>query len=292
MDATESAPATTELQKLLLTARLEVMPFAAAERELTAAAPQTVVTVTCSPKHGVDHTLDVSARLASRGFAVVPHIAARMVIDRDHVKRIGDRVRSSGHREVFIIGGDRTPPVGQYSSAARLLDELAPEIPGVRIDVAGYPEGHPLIPDEALLAALREKQARAAVIVTQICFDADATVAWIRRIRAAGVHLPVLIGIPGVVNRRRLLELSVRVGVGASARYLRKNFRLARTLLRRSTYDPDQLISKLVPEISDASLGVTGLHLFTFNQVAATEAWRLRGLAPAAGPEARAGGLQ
>ena len=262
------------------------MPFGATERELAAIAPETVVTVTCSPKHGIDQTLDVSSRLAGRGFAVVPHIAARMIIDRDHVERIGDRLRSSNYREVFVIGGDCTPPIGRYTSAARLLDELVPQIPGVRIGVAGYPEGHPLIRDDALLAALREKQASAAVIVTQICFDARATGAWIRRIRAADVHLPVMIGVPGVVDRRRLLELSARVGVGASARYLRKNLRLVRTLLRSPTYNPDQFINNLVPEISDANLGVIGLHIFTFNQVAATEAWRARGLAPAAGPEA------
>jgi methylenetetrahydrofolate reductase (NADPH) len=164
--------------------------------------------------------------------------------------------------------------MGAYADAESLLAEIAPRLDGTRIGIGGYPEGHPAIAPDALTAALLAKQRLASVLVTQICFDAAAIVRWIRQVRAAGVTLPVLIGLPGVVDRRRLLALSTRVGVGASTRYLRKNLRNATVLLRRRAYRPDRLIEQLAAATADPGLGVAGLHLFTFNEVAATSAWR------------------
>lgn len=233
-----------------------------------------MLTVTCSPKHGVDHTLDFSDRLRARGFSVVPHIAARMVRDSHHLEQIAARLRERAYTDVFVIGGDQTPPLGQYRDAGRVLDELARQVPGVGIGIGGYPEGHPAVEDQALTDALLAKQQYASVLATQICFDANTIVDWIRSMRAAGVTLPVLVGVPGVVDRRKLVELSTRVGVGASTRYLRKNLRVATVMLRRSTYRPDELIDRLAALATDPVLGIAGLHVFTFNHVVATSAWR------------------
>lgn len=259
---------------LLARARLEVMPFVSAERQLEDVPTDTVITVTCSPKHGVERTLDFSDGLRACGFAVIPHVAARMVRDAAHVSDIARRLRDGGYEELFVIGGDQTPPMGAYRDAAGLLEALAPQVDSLRIGIGGYPEGHPSIAPEALTAALLAKQRFAGVLATQICFDAAAIVRWIRGIRAAGVTLPVLVGVPGVVDRRKLLALSARVGVGASTRYLRKNLRTATVLLRRTTYRPDRLVDELAAATADPELGVAGLHLFTFNEIAATSAWR------------------
>jgi methylenetetrahydrofolate reductase (NADPH) len=195
-----------------------------------------------------------------------------MVADREHVERIAGRLRTMGAGELFLIGGDQWPPLGRYASARELVNDLAPLVPGVRIGVAGYPEGHPSISDRRLLDELASKQDLASAIVTQICFDPAAIAGWLRSIRVAGITLPVLVGVPGVVDRRRLLELSARVGVGASTRYLRKNLRLATRLVARASFEPGALVDALAA--IDPSLGIQGLHLFTFNQVAATAAWR------------------
>lgn len=257
---------------LVARARLEVMPFDSAEQQLAAVPLDTVMTVTCSPRHGLDRTLGLAKRLRARGFAVVPHIAARMVRDADHLTQVAEQVRDSAIEEIFVVGGDLPEPRGPYFDAGGLLEDLAPKIEGVRIGIAGYPAGHPAIADEDLTAALLSKQPFASVIVTQMCFDPSAIAAWVRSIRAAGVTLALLVGVPGVVDRRKLLELSIRVGVGASTRYLRSNLTVATTLLRRSTYRPDALIAETAS--ATAGLGVVGLHIFTFNQLAATSAWR------------------
>jgi methylenetetrahydrofolate reductase (NADPH) len=257
-----------------LASRLEVLPFDSAEEQLSTLNPGTTITVTVSPNHGVDHTLAFSERWAARDLDVVPHLAARMVVDADHATRVAERILAAGMREIFVVGGDRSPPLGDYHSAGELLHDLRPLIPDVRIGIAGYPEGHPLIPDLALREALRSKAEVASVIVTQLCFDWKTTAAWVRSIRDLGVTLPVLVGVPGVVERRKLLELATRVGVGASTRYLRRNLKALAKLLVHSAYDPTGLVEEVLRATAEPSLGIAGLHLFTFNQIGPTDAWR------------------
>src|SRR5450756_1351922 len=115
--------------------------------------------------------IDVSARLAGRGYRVVPHLAARMIADRGQLERIVADLEAAGIHEAFVVGGDASPPAGGYADAGDLLDELG-VLPHslARIGVGGYPEGHPLIPEASLLEALRRKQPHADYIATQLCF--------------------------------------------------------------------------------------------------------------------------
>ncbi|HET6474645.1 MAG TPA: methylenetetrahydrofolate reductase [Thermoleophilia bacterium] len=235
------------------------------------------VTVTASPKQGLDRTVDVSAVLAARGFTVIPHLAARMVAGRSHLERLLQRLDGAGIREVFVVGGDADPPAGDYADAGDLLEELAGLAhPFARIGIGGYPEGHPLISDEQLFEALRRKQRFASLVVTQLCFDAGALTDWAGRIRAAGIDLPIVVGLPGVVERRKLAEISLKSGVGASLSYLRKHGREIITLARTRRYDPTPLARSVAAYAGDQALGLTGAHLFTFNQVQPTRDWVAR----------------
>ena len=235
------------------------------------------VTVTASPSLGLNRTLDLSLILAQRGYHVVPHLAARMVESRGHLERLVERLDSAGVHEVFVVGGDAAKPAGGYADAGDLLEELAGLAhPFARIGIGGYPEGHPVIADDALLAALQRKQPFADYLVTQICFDADTLVRWIRNLRAAGVDLPVIVGLPGAVERRRLVEVSLKTGVGGSLRYLRKHGRALATLARARRYDPTSLAVSVAAHVGEPDLAIRGAHLFTFNQVESTSEWVAR----------------
>ena len=264
----------TALSVLLREPRYEVIPVQGIEEKVAALPPGATVTVTASPALGIDRTLDVSRTLAARGYSVVPHLAARMISGRGHLERLIQRLEGSTVHEVFVVGGDATPPAGAYADAGDLLEELAGLAhPFARVGIGGYPEGHPLVADERLLEALFRKQPYASQIITQLCFDAAALAAWTADIRAAGVTLPVLVGLPGVVERKRLAEISLKSGVGASLRYLRKHGRQIVTLARSKRYDPTQLAGEIAEYASDPSLGIRGVHLFTFNQVEPTRDW-------------------
>ncbi len=263
------------LSLLLKGPRYEVIPVQGIEQKVAAALPyEATVTITASPKLGMDRTLDVSTALAARGFRVVPHLAARMVASRSHLERLVQRLEGSHIREVFVIGGDADPPAGPYADAGDLLEELAGLAhPFIRVGIGGYPEGHPLISDDRLLEALRRKQPFASHLVTQLCFDATSLASWVRDIRAAGFDLPVVVGLPGVVERRKLAEISLKTGVGASLSYLRKHGRQIVTLARSRRFDPTSLAEAVAGYAGDPALGLRGVHLFTFNQVEQTRDW-------------------
>jgi methylenetetrahydrofolate reductase (NADPH) len=264
----------TGLAALLRDPRYEVIPVKGIEQKVAALPYGATVTVTASPALGMDRTLDVSTALAARGYTVVPHLAARMISGRGHLERLVQRLEGSSIREVFVVGGDASPPAGDYDDAGDLLEELAGLAhPFARIGIGGYPEGHPLIPDDALLEALLRKQPHANHLITQLCFDAGALAAWTADIRAAGIRLPVVVGLPGVVERKRLAEISLKSGVGASLKYLRKHGRHIVTLARSRRYDPTGLTVEVAEYAADASLGIHGVHLFTFNQVEPTRDW-------------------
>jgi methylenetetrahydrofolate reductase (NADPH) len=265
---------------LLARARFEVVPLSSAEDEAGHLSPSTTVTVTCSPRRGVDPTVDLAIRLAIRGFRAVPHLAARGIRSAGHLRDLAGRLVDGGIDEVFVIGGDQQEPVGPFVAAIdvlRALDDLGR--PFARIGVAGYPERHPFIAPEELFRALGEKRSRASYVVTQICFDPAAVARWVNDIRDRGIGLPVYVGVPGAVTRRRLLEIALRIGVGDSLRYVTKHGGLVARLMRRGSYRPDAFLAGLSTYLGEPGHSVAGLHINTFNQVRTTERWRHRALA-------------
>lgn len=216
--------------------------------------------------------MEIAGRLHAIGHQVTAHIAARMVRDSAHLDALLAGMADAGVDDLFLIGGDADPPHGSYSSATELLPLVAEHARRPQtIGIAGYPEGHPLIADGILDEALREKGRFADYVTTQMCFDPKALRSWVGRHRQDGMTLPVQIGMPGKVNRRRLLEMSLRIGVGPSLKFVRKQRGVRNLLSRRSTVD--RLYDDLLPMLDDSRLGVEGFHFFTFNQLVETWEW-------------------
>jgi methylenetetrahydrofolate reductase (NADPH) len=264
-----SEPSQNSPQQL---SQFEVLPLErSVERARQLPRPEQL-TVTCSPRHGPDESVAIAQRLRALGHGVTVHVAARMVRDRAHLDELLDGM-ARAEAELFLIGGDATPPQGPWSSAVELLPVIAehPQRPS-GIGIAGYPEGHPLIDSATLADVLKQKSALAGYITTQLCFDPEPLLAWLRETREDGVTLPVLVGLPGVVDRRRLLEMSVRIGVGPSLSFVRKQ-RGLRRLLGPSSVTPDRVYDGLAPFLGDRELNIIGFHYYTFNQLVDTWKW-------------------
>jgi len=272
-------PAT--LPELIARSRYEVIPLAGAEENVLEHVPLGVtLTVTASPAKGLDHTLELAGALAAHGYPVVPHISARLVIDHAHLVELVARMTEMGVNDVFVVAGDADHPAGAFEGAAALLDAMQ-ELghPFEQVGITGYPESHPIIDDETTIAAMFEKARYATYIASQICFDSRVTVAWINNVWARGTRLPILVGIPGMVPRAKLMRVSTRIGIGESLRYLRKHNAFVTRFFRPGGFNPDRLIKGLAPVLSDPEPKVAGFHIFTFNDLADTEAWRQRKLA-------------
>ena len=152
--------------------------------------------------------------------------------------------------------------------------------PFAEVGITGYPESHPAIEDDITIQSMWDKRAHATYVVSNLCFDPVAITTWLRRMRKRGIDLPVLIGLPGPVERTKLLAMSTKIGVGQSVRFLKSHASAFARIAAPGGFSPERFLRKAAPAFADPDLKVAGLHLFTFNQVAETEAWRLRLLSP------------
>jgi methylenetetrahydrofolate reductase (NADPH) len=257
--------------------RYEVFPVPGIADEVVAHVPTEVkVAVTSSPTRGIDATLGLCEELVAAGFPVTAHVAARLVRDESHLQDILARVHAIGVRDVFAIAGDADVPAGPFEGAADLLAAMARLGHGLEnLGISGYPESHPFISDETTIQVMFDKAPFATYIVSQLCLDADVIAWWIGAVRFRGVGLPIHIGIPGPIGRRKLLRIAMRIGVGESRRFARGRGGLVTRLFLRGRYGPGGLIERLAPHVANPENEVAGFHVYTFNEVATTERWRL-----------------
>lgn len=272
--------ATSEgVRALLAEPRFELMPFDSFDDEIRHLPDGAEIAITTSPQLGIERTVQRAVDAAELGYAVSPHIAARYVTDRDHAEEIASRLTEAGVTDVFVPGGDREEPAGEFESAHDLLvafDDLGYEFD--EVGITGYPEGHDFLDEATLTEAMERKEPYATYVVTQLCYDPEAVLGWIDGIRERGVALPIEVGIPGVMNYQRLLSISQKVGVGDSIEFLRKTTGIlgfVRQLVgSRGVYEPDALIDGLAPHAADDHYDIRGVHIYTFNQTPDTESWR------------------
>ncbi len=282
-EAPETAAAQAHRRQLIEHMTIEVVPMKsldAARAHLPAGA---TLSVTCSPAKGIAETQRLTESFQAQGFDPIPHISARMVRDKAHTAEIAGWLRANGLTKMFLVGGDADPPGGYFDAPSFLSDFLETDHGLERLGVTAYPDHHALISDADLHRALHAKQQMlddaglSGWCSTQMCFDAAVIESWLRAERAEGLTLPVHLGVAGVIDKAKLVSTGMRIGLGTSLSYLRKNRAAITSMLTSSDYDPNDL---LVPMANaNLELNVEAVHLYTFNQVERTEAWRAATLA-------------
>ncbi|MFC7404538.1 methylenetetrahydrofolate reductase [Georgenia alba] len=258
--------------------RYEVMPFKGVDEKVLQHVPKDVkVTVTASPGKGIWRTIDFATRLAGEGYAVVPHLSSRMIKDEAELADIIAKTTEAGITEVFVVGGDAPEPAGKFTGSPQLIRALKElDHPFAEVGITGYPEGHADVPDDKLDADLREKAQVGTYIATQICFDAPTILGWARGLKTSGIDQPIWVGMPGEVNREKLVRISASIGLGASARFLKKQQGMLWRFLLPGGYSPNKIVRGLAPHVGAADHAIAGFHIFTFNEIEGTEKWRQR----------------
>ena len=268
--------ARSTLIRLLENARYEVLPTPSAEDTLLEHVPRDrTITVTASPSKGLEPTFELAERLTGHGYAVVPHVAARMVAGRSELTEIADRLTGKGITSIFVPGGD-AEAVGDYADALSMLEDLkAIGSPFHHVGVTGYPESHPTISDDLTVQSMWDKRRYATHLVSNLTFDPGSMRDWLHRLRARGVTMPLLLGIPGPVDRTKLLGMATKIGVGESTKFLAKNKGVFARLAAPGGFTGETFLQRCAPALGEPGALVEGLHVFTFNQIAETEAWRV-----------------
>ncbi|MEL6197973.1 MAG: methylenetetrahydrofolate reductase, partial [Pseudomonadota bacterium] len=215
---------------------LEVMPRTAAKIEsfaeiLPAGTRVYIAHIDGTP---IEDMVDTAARIAADGFPVMPHFPARIIADRatlaDWIARYQGE---AGIDQGLILGGGVDRPKGDFADSMQLLETGLFDRAGFkRLHVAGHPEGNRDIDpdggDAEVMRALAWKQAFAErtdaemAIATQFCFEAGPVIAWADRLAAAGVRLPIHIGVAGPAKLQTLIKFAMACGVGPSLRVLQR----------------------------------------------------------------------
>jgi methylenetetrahydrofolate reductase (NADPH) len=219
-------------------------------------------------------------RLVDEGFAVMPHVTARGLASR---AELGDRIAAYadvGVRQALILAGGIATPHGPFTEALQLLRTGVFDAHGfTHLHVAGHPEGNsdidPQGGDAVAMAALRAKSdfqietdARMA-IATQFCFEAAPVIAWGERIRAAGVTLPVHIGVAGPAKLQTLIRFAMSCGVGPSLRVLQR--RAADLTKLMLPFEPTELLAELaMHKAANPACPIERVHFFPPGGIVAT----------------------
>jgi methylenetetrahydrofolate reductase (NADH) len=241
---------------------------------LTMLACGTRVYISAVPGRPAAESVAAAIRLRAAGFEPVPHVAVRNFASVDAFDDFLARLNGEADvRRVLVIAGDRAE-CGPFRRAVDAIDGGFLRRRGMRgVGIAGYPDGHPRIGDEELNRVLTEKivaaeaSGLAVEIVTQFCFDAQAILDYIARLRAFGFEHPLRIGLAGPTSLSTLLRYARRCGVRASALGLARRAGLWRQMFAMTV--PDDLVRAL----ADAAPANVSAHFFSFGGLPATARW-------------------
>ncbi len=231
------------------------------------------------PGASFDRIVELACRVHDLGLTAVPHIISRKLESRDQLDAALAGLSANGIDRALVVGGDTAAPNAAFDSSLEVLQTGLFGKYGFReVGIAGHPEGSDAIGDERAAGALRDKAALAGQadfavrIVTQFGFDPHAITAWEETTSAAGIDLPVRVGMAGPASLRHLIRFAALCGVGASARMLMTRTGDTTKLLR--TRAPDDQIAHIASHRLDKpSSRLGGVHFFAFGGVVKTANW-------------------
>jgi len=215
-----------------------------------------------------EDTVALAARLRKEEMDPVPHIVARRtgsaaILDDFLARLVGE----AGVTRVLCVAGDIDRPEGEFESALQILERGFIEKHGItKIGVAGHPEGHKQISEDALKDAVVRKNAYAQKtgadvrLVTQFSFVAEPVIAWDKAIA------------PILAKASTLLKYALDCGVGPSLQAFSKHATQLSKLLTVSAPD-EQLVALAKYRTENPQTSIAGLHFFPFGGLKRTSEW-------------------
>lgn len=279
---TSQAPAA--LEAFLQGFSIEVMPRTAEKVEsfrdiLPAGTRVYIAHIDGTP---IEDMVATAKRLNAEGFPVMPHFPARIIKDRATLADWVARYQGEANvKQGLLLAGGVPQPVGEFHTSMQLLESGA--FDGFeRLHVAGHPEGNKDIDpdgsDRMVMEAARWKAAFAErtdakmAMATQFCFEAEPVIAWVDRLKAEGVNLPVHIGVAGPAKLQTLIKFAIACGVGPSLRVLQKRAMDVTKLLL--PYEPTEFVSALAAhKARNPGFGIESVHFFPLGGIKTNATW-------------------
>lgn len=232
----------------------------------------------------IDEMVDTARRIRGEGFPVMPHFPARYIADATVLEEwVARYAGEAGIDQALVLAGGRAHAERDFHSSMQLLETGIFDKHGFkRLHVAGHPEGNrdidPDGSDRMVSEALRWKQDFSQrtdaemALVTQFAFEADPIITWMKRIRAAGIELPVHIGIAGPAKLQTLIKFAAACGVGPSLNVLQKRARDVRKLVL--PFEPTDVVRDLAAhQARDPRTAPAQVHFFPLGGIKTCTEW-------------------
>ena len=214
------------------------------------------VYITMLPGNDYREVANKAKELVQSGFNPIPHFPARSIKNLDELKSYVNMCKDFGVKQALVIGGS-ADPIGDYHCSLQILETGL--FKGMKIGIAGHPDGSPDISDSDLEKAMKDKMPFADYIVTQWLLDPKPINNFISK-----QSLPVHVGITGPLKISSLIKFASIVGAKNSLNFIKSNATKAVDLL--TPRDPNDLIESLKSSTQN-------FHIYTFGGLKETNKW-------------------
>jgi methylenetetrahydrofolate reductase (NADPH) len=191
----------------------------------------------------------------------------------DGVRQNMQRLLDGGVQNVLALRGDVPDDAGFQATpglnhATDLIELIKAEF-DMSIGAACYPEVHPESTDGAddLHWTVEKEKRGAGFLISQIFFDSDKYLDYVKRLRAAGVRVPIVPGIMPITKVTQVERFTKMCGASIPAALLER--------LRANQEDPGAIMAIGIEHAIDQcrkllEAGAPGLHFYTLNRSHAT----------------------
>lgn len=287
-EATGAAPVNRQVEAFLKGYSIEVMPRTAEKVEnFRDLLPEgTRVYIAHIEGTPIEDMVRTAGRLAADGFPVMPHFPARIIKDAATLENwIAMYQGEAGVDQALLLAGGVAQPYGDFHSSMQLMETGLFDKAGFkRLHVAGHPEGNKDIdPDGStrnVFEALQWKQKFSErtdadmALATQFAFDAAPIIKWADGLKAAGIDLPIHIGIAGPAKLQTLIKFAIACGVGPSLKVLQKRAMDVTKLLL--PYEPTDVLTALAAhKAANPDFNITNVHFFPLGGIKTNATWAI-----------------
>jgi methylenetetrahydrofolate reductase (NADPH) len=234
----------------------------------------------------IEDMVKTAKRIADEGYPVMPHFPARIIMDQATLANwIAMYQGEAGVDQALLLAGGVDKPHGDFHSSMQLLESGLFDKAGFKtLHVAGHPEGNKDIDtdgsmknvDEALQwkNKFNETTDASMALATQFAFEAKPIIEWADAIKAAGIDIPIHIGIAGPAKLQTLIKFAIACGVGPSLKVLQKRAMDVTKLLL--PYEPTEVIAELAAhKAANPDFNIEKVHFFPLGGIKTNAKWAI-----------------
>ncbi|NJK90722.1 MAG: methylenetetrahydrofolate reductase [NAD(P)H] [Blastochloris sp.] len=224
-----------------------------------------------------ERTHDLVVRIQNEiQLTVISHLTC-VGSSRSEIHQILERYHQAGVHNILALRGDApkgqkewTPAPDGFLYAADLVAFIKKHFPHFGVGVAGFPEGHPEMPNRLKeIDYLKAKvDAGADYIVTQLFFDNRDFYDFAERCQQAGIQVPIIAGIMPISTKTGMIRMAE---LAAGARFPAALLRAIDRAGNNDAYVEKAGMHWATEQVRDLiDHNVRGIHFYTLNKAHAT----------------------